>query len=331
MTGRGSRGFTLVELLVVIVIIGVLMGLLTPAVLASREKARQAKCTNNQENLAKAVAQFQLDRQQFPGYANRTAGTTAEAGWLLVLLKYVDRTDLWDVWRQGNAAALADKRIDLFVCPSDDPPEPAAVSYVGNCGQEDCGRDGLGDFSATPAKIPPDWKANGVFFRQHRQGLPDTVNQWLKQVGTISTSDIKDGAQHTVLLSENIQAGVWIDLNPAPTARLDVNEFLAGILWCANPHHDHDTTHGGINVDRDAGSLATDHEHARPSSYHPGGVVVAFCDGHTQFVNEQINYLVYQLLMTPDGANALIAGSRDVPKPEPAWRTTPLDDTMLLP
>jgi prepilin-type processing-associated H-X9-DG protein len=41
--------------------------------------------------------------------------------------------------------------------------------------------------------------------------------------------------------------------------------------------------------------------YARPSSRHPGGVLATFCDGHTQFISETIDYTVYQQIMTPYG------------------------------
>ena len=43
---------------------------------------------------------------------------------------------------------------------------------------------------------------------------------------------------------------------------------------------------------------------ARPSSGHHGGVNAVFADGHTQFLNEEIEYTIYQALMTPDTANS---------------------------
>ena len=51
-----------------------------------------------------------------------------------------------------------------------------------------------------------------------------------------------------------------------------------------------------------------DYAHARPSSYHSGGVNITFCDGHTSFV-DTIDYKVYLSLMTSNGAMALPPGT----------------------
>ena len=71
MNRLGRRGFTLVELLVVITIIGMLMALLLPAVQSARESGRRAQCQNNQKQLALALLNFESRQGAFPGYTNR--------------------------------------------------------------------------------------------------------------------------------------------------------------------------------------------------------------------------------------------------------------------
>ena len=62
-----QQGFTLVELLVVIAIIGILVGLLLPAIGMVRETARRTQCTNNLRQLSQAIANFAGRKDRLPG------------------------------------------------------------------------------------------------------------------------------------------------------------------------------------------------------------------------------------------------------------------------
>jgi len=64
-----KRGFTLVEMLVVIAIIGILVAMLFPALQAVRQSARKTKCSANLRQVILATLTFETSRQQFPAGA----------------------------------------------------------------------------------------------------------------------------------------------------------------------------------------------------------------------------------------------------------------------
>jgi prepilin-type N-terminal cleavage/methylation domain-containing protein len=171
-TGK-RRGFTLVELLVVIAIIGMLMAMLLPAVQAAREAGRANTCRNNMRNVALALAQYDGQKNNLPGYnlALRTASQTGAGpfandnrSWLFALLPFMDKRALYDDLRNNDTtnADLTIPNIEVLFCPSS-PPEnrtAKATHYVANCGQID-GTASAGGMmmSARPA----DYQGNGVF------------------------------------------------------------------------------------------------------------------------------------------------------------------------
>src|SRR5262245_27159488 len=102
----GRRGFTLVELLVVISIIGVLMSLLLPAVQSARESGRRTQCLNNLVNLGKATLQHMgANKERLPtggwgprwvGFPDGGSGQNQPGGWVYNLLPYMEANALHD-------------------------------------------------------------------------------------------------------------------------------------------------------------------------------------------------------------------------------------------
>tara|TARA_Y100001934_G_scaffold94171_1_gene116268 strand:+ start:524 stop:1645 length:1122 start_codon:yes stop_codon:yes gene_type:complete len=276
-----------------------------------------------------------------PRFSTSTGYFNKPVSWAVPLFQYLDQENLHEIWTNKTYQVWVQDSNDLYInpelitlggvsqvqallCPSDitigqdgtwvdsagsQIPSPQ-TSYVANGGRM--------HFYATQTK------ANGIFL--------DRVNNPNIQ---FSSSDFIDGATQTILFSENLQAGTWIkpgfgstEGDPAlpdyyeNTYKLnnDIQPMLLGraartenLIFWANPDENGaypDTAF--INGNGQAMQLAqsvpnrqlTGAQWARPSSAHGDGAAMVFGDGHTQFVNENIDYAVYALLMTPDSKNS---------------------------
>jgi prepilin-type N-terminal cleavage/methylation domain-containing protein/prepilin-type processing-associated H-X9-DG protein len=334
------RGFTLVELLVVITIIGTLVALLLPAVTSTIGEARRTFCHNNMQNLAKAMLAMESGKGRLPGYAQlvkRSASegvavrhSTTSANWTVItvdaknsvpvswaamLLPKIERQDLWDSLLNPKVDAdlppadqqgvLEIRPIDLFVCPADTDAIAAAgtpaLSYSVNAGAPDWSN---ATFLAETGG--GDTAANGVFHNLYE------YNARRLKAPVARISSITDGAATTILLAENCHKS-YEPISTGQPARftwLFGTEQHMGIVWVVSeapqPGYSIAEQEQINRVSDDAYSHdpvfdPNSPRFARPASNHGAGVNVAFCDGHIEFLSDNIKYVVYQQLLTARG------------------------------
>ncbi len=320
--------FTLVELLVVITIIGMLMALLLPAVGSARESARRAHCTNNIRQTGLAFHAFQVDNNAFPGYfmpvnVTTSAGVTTSTGttWPLMLSKYMEHNDYWTAW-VTSAFGGQTPYWDIMVCPSNPPLSNTSpwLSFVVNCGAYNV-TAGPNAAANRPCNTN---SADGVCFDQTFTGTGGAAGALFSAPGPkISTDSMQAGKgdSYTLLASENT-LGIVSSAQPTSwwlqsTASSQNAWQYTGFCWqpIGYPTGTAPVENAAQQVNGDkadtnpptgppgvTGAQLTDY--ARPSSNHPGGVDAVFCDGHTQFIRQDIQYFVYQTLMVTNAQKA---------------------------
>lgn len=291
---KGSRrhrdGFTLVELLVVIAVIGVLISLLLPAVQSAREAARRTTCRNQLRQLGLGLLNYHDSLGSLPsGYLYRAGpeGNHAGFGWGALTLPFVEQVAVhrefqWDVavWEPPNLVPRM-RHLPGFLCPSDDRSDRRFVE-MGDV------KIAMGCYVASFG--PGDMDANqtdrrGTFSRDSRTRL----------------KEITDGTAQTFLAGERINGpfrragahGVHVDYETTWAGAVrEITDY--------SDDHGHmvmfQTGHTPNSVDSDDRDI---------SAPHFQGAHFLLADGSVHFLTEAIAFPIYQALSTRAGEEAI--------------------------
>lgn len=307
------RGFTLVELLVVITIIGILIALLLPAVQAAREAARRMQCANNLKQIGLALHSYHEAIGTFPpgcvmdqGCCNYPTGTN----WAIAILPHLDNQNLFAKYDQNATnqdpvnQEVREALVTAYVCPSEtegtiidkpDGPTPGLPyrrgSYRGSNGLSD-GTCAFIQEGATTGYCTPD-----------KRGVLHGIGKDSIFARAESIADISDGTSNTLMVGESttvthpLRRTFWADSYAGYCLSTTVKDQGRTIL----SDYDLCVAIGGVGGDNPCkGSWG---------SYHPGGLGMVFCDGATHFLSSTID-------MTLLGSLVTIAGGEVVQQPD---------------
>jgi len=312
-----ASGFTLIEVLVVIAIIGILLAMLLPAVQVARESARRMYCGNQLRQVALAAHNYHSLHDCFPPGVDRS--TSQRQSLFVFLLPSLEGGVLYQEWQRAGAdrAALAATVLPVLVCPSDPIPQNPVqnrvserwyglASYAGNGGTRSFHPDSR------------DLKADGVFFEVGLYSRPARYQR------AVPIAEIRDGTSQTLLFGERSHDDANYDSFAAQGWEQTMGEYG---YWSGSGSNlaVGDVTlssHAPVNycvpfsyADRTAADPpANSRKNFRHyadlrlcafGSNHPGGANFALADGSTRFISEDIPLETLRALSTREGHEAV--------------------------
>ena len=307
---KQSQGFTLVELLVVIAIIGVLIGMMLPAVQNVREAARKTQCQNRLRQIGLATVMYHDSHEAFPParlYPKKFARAPLDSGkdqpsWLVRILPYLEQQAFYNQWDlsasyQDHPEEAVMTSLSAFICPSrrsiEDAQAPDTTLEVivrAPCGcggwvKIDVQGGATGDFAGNHGDLSPGSTGSSSDYYYGGNGTGVIISSQAKQsegskltwVDRISYASISDGSSNTVLAGELHVSPENLNITPY-NGPIYNGEDLAAF-----------TRVGGPGVPIRSGSTESTNSVLGFGSWHPGTCNFVFADGSTMAMDNNVD------------------------------------------
>lgn len=315
-------GFTLVELLVVISIIGVLIALLLPAVQSARESSRKTQCSNNLKNLTLAALNFESTNSYFspagqkrtggPGPTSRDIPELARHNGITFLLPHFEQGNRfesikkeydWNNVPSGNEAACKQDLGGILICPSSPivQADRHATDYIAatrvdvfGTGLEDLVDNNL--LNDKNGLKEDHWKWQGMLQLDFLHATEESKSDRRR----VKAGHVVDGLSNTWMYYE-VAAKPFLfgayasgddpirvfngeDMYDHDTSARKVNSLFRWASW---------QTWMTINDYCHDSQIINCNNVNKPFGFHPGGVFISSGDGHVEFYDENMDPNVF--------------------------------------
>jgi prepilin-type processing-associated H-X9-DG protein/prepilin-type N-terminal cleavage/methylation domain-containing protein len=300
-------GFSLVELLVVVAIVGLLVSLLLPAVNSAREAARRTQCVNHLHQIGVGILGYEAVQRKFPyGQWRTNLKYDLSIAWSVSILDFIEENTITtqldlnqDLRSPANQRATSTK-IEIYLCPSarqrgfrNANGRIGDLNKDGEVGGEKGGELGEGmaciDYMGVEGPnrglLDPDGQKYG-----YRRGIliglkNDPVSLHPKRV---TTTMIKDGSSKTICVAESTSRSAQWNQNDE-----DPRWELSG-TWASGDNTSH--------IEWEINSKNHDVDHQEEIfSEHPGGANLLYADGHVEFTADDTDLAILCAIASRDG------------------------------